>query len=75
MICPQLQFIQRAATAETQRRRQFQGQCFVCGVFTECEDVDGFNCCLPCVKNGGELVITSEYGEGMGVMEAAYLEI
>jgi hypothetical protein len=50
-------------------------QCFICGHFKFGTDVQGFHVCNTCYKNGGELVITSEYGEGMGVMEAAYLEI
>jgi hypothetical protein len=50
-------------------------QCFICGEDKNGQTIQGFHCCSDCEARGGRLVITSEYGEGMGVMEAAYLEI
>lgn len=50
-------------------------QCFICGHFKFGTDVQGFHVCYHCLKHGGDLVITAQYGEGMGVLEAAYQEI
>lgn len=56
-------------------RCQVMDQCFVCGDHEDGTSIEGTHCCFRCLERGGELVITSGYGEGMGVMEAAYLEI